>query len=287
MSLNHERLFTEHLRRWLLLKMPAKCTELNLLRAASLRAPVAGPYTIPASSSIQVSITGHDSSLTTIALTAGSRTAAQLVTEINAGLAGIASDDDGTLVLTSTTPPAAPSTHSLIAVGADNLGTGGAATGVNAALGFSPGGEAVRSSPLVWFGIRSVPVGWVINPDWPSGLTVLIGDTTSLPASNIRRDTYDVRVELNLLQVERQGAVHRNREHMQAAVQAVREVLQTDAGRQVGRAGTNDVALVVEESCRIAAQPFQVFNGKTPTNIFFDGALMQLSARVFLQPAAS
>ena len=44
-----EQIAADALRNWLLLKLPAKVTAVNLTRAAVLKATLPGPYTIPSS----------------------------------------------------------------------------------------------------------------------------------------------------------------------------------------------------------------------------------------------
>jgi hypothetical protein len=180
-------------------------------------------------------------------------------------------------VLTSLTAPLAPGTTSIVSVGAD-------ITGANAALGWDVGGERTVVAPLTAPTNKSVMVGWPVSPDFAQGMNIVIGDCDSSPLDgNPRRDEYTVDAELTMMLVERNGTDARNREHVQTALAAIRQVLQTDQGRQLGRATTGDIVLVTENGTRLAGRPFAF----KATNLFFDGALMKLRARVFHRPSAT
>lgn len=286
-----EQIAAQALRDWLLWKLPAKVTAVNAARAAALRAPFAGPYVIPASpnNKLAIGVTANDETVVQATLTAGSRTAAQLATDINAtgGLAGVASaDDDGRLLLTS---PSAPTTTapSIIRV------RGSGANDVNTVLGWDKGGEKVMVSALIAPAARGILDGWPSVPDFGPGSTVgspisvVIDDSDLVPVKpDVRRDENTVTFSLTILRAEGLSQVHRNREPIRSAVRCVREVLYQDAGRTLGRARSGDIMLVTERRCRIAAKPFSFGNPKSP-NPLFDVAVMVVDVRVFERPAAT
>src|SRR6185436_3211813 len=91
-----EQVVCEALREHLLLKLPAKVTEVNALRAPVLKTPIAGPFNISGTKKLRISKTGTDSGHVEVTLTAGAaQTATQVAADINAavGLAGVASAD--------------------------------------------------------------------------------------------------------------------------------------------------------------------------------------------------
>lgn len=231
------------LREWLLQELPASVATVNASRAASVRAPQPGPYTIPASGSLKVSITDKAGSTTSIALTAGSRTTAQLVTEINAAVAGIASaDTDDHLVLTSTTAPSytastGATVDSVMAVGADD-------TAVNTALGWDISGEHSICTALVPPGLAGIcdglPLGAYFDPSQigKGRVLVTIGGREGKPKDdNPRRREWDVSLELGIFRAEPLEVVNQTREPIQAALRAVRACLHSDTGMSLGPAG--------------------------------------------------
>ncbi len=130
------------LRSYLLAALPGKMAALNALRAASITSRIQN-FTIPASAVLKLSTQGAATS--SVPLTAGTRTAAQIVTDITAVLAGIAAtDSQGRVVITSATAPSGSpltGTRSQVTLGADT-------TGANAALGWSVGGNTIIRAPV-------------------------------------------------------------------------------------------------------------------------------------------
>lgn len=282
MSLRPEALAAAALRNFLLMRLPAQVATVNATRAAVVRAPIAGPYTIPASGSLKVSLTDKAGDTTTVALTSGSRTAAQVAAEVNAAVTGIAAaDDDGRLVLTSTSAPVI-GTPSVMAVGADD-------TGVNEALGWDVSGEwDVRTAlvaPVPKGVCDGMPLmGWFDPAACGQGrVLITIGDRETVPTgANIRRDEYDVTLDVGVFRVEPLQVVQSTREAIQAALQCVRNVLFADTGRSLGAGGDGGVVVTLERSCRVAGRAFQ-FRGADgqAASPLFDAANLKLLVRVF------
>lgn len=276
MSDSPAQLAVRALREYLLSVLPAKVATINTERAAVLKSGLAGPFTVPASAVLSLAIT-RDGTPADVALTAGSRTAAQVAAEIQAaGVTGItaSADTDGRLVLTAAAPVVG--TPSCVAVATD----GGAAT--NVAFGWAAGGEHLVRAAIeapTWRGV--VDGDWTLAPDRDGGgFWVAIGDRQVRPwpsPTNVRRDEYQVTLTCDI--IRRFGAnqtPHRDRESIGACVRAVDECLRTTTGRQLGRAADGDIMLVDVASQRIASGPFG------PVNSFlFDVAQMTLTVRVF------
>lgn len=274
MSIQADRLAVEKLMNWLRWKLPDKVDAVNAARPAVLRATEPGPYTIGATSNkLVLSKTSRESG-TTITLTQGSRTAAQIASDVNAGGLGTIgyADSDGFFYLQSTAAPAAPSTNSIISVQP-------VANSANSVFGWDAGGMHILNPPLGTPNHKSVVDGWPMAPDFGSGLVVIIGDRVARPvAPGPRRDEYLCAIELTVLRPHTSGEIHRTREPISAAVQCVREVLMADSGRSLG----DQVMLVEEANTRVRASPFS-FSGPNGQQLgpLFDPAVMNITVRVF------
>ncbi len=284
-GLNPEGLATRHLLDYLRLYLPRKMVELNSLRAAVMMTPGIGTgtqigWTITTGMKLAIA-TSRSGSGTLVTLPVGAAvTASTIATAINAApVAGItaSADDDGRLVLTSTTAPSA-SGDSVVVVAKDT-------TGGNAALGFDPGGEHVSTSyisPPTW---RSVMDGYpVAAPDAKAGMWVIIGDRDSKPwpgpGPDIRRNETDVAFVLEIFRPEANKAPHRSRDAIQTCVRAVREVLQSVDGRQLGRGQVRDIIRVDVLGVRVGGRPFSFSNRESP-NVLCDVAAITINVRVF------
>lgn len=274
-----EQIAASAIRTHLLANLPAKVAAVNALRAASLLATVAGPYTIASGGKLYVSLEG--ATAVTVSLTSGSRTAAQIATEVNAtvGLSSVAAADAlGRLSLTSQTNPTASTSSVGVTSGTD---------AANDVFGWDAGGESVARAPLVAPGYRGVADGWPVLNDLGGGFWVIIGDRESMPAApGPRVDEYLVGLELAVFCPVTNVQVHRDREALHSCIRCVRELLLTDGGRQAGRASTGDIVLVTEKAARIPGRPWQ-FKGNDAPNVMFDVAAFNLNVRVFERPASS
>lgn len=280
------------LRNWLLQELPASIATVNAARAATLRAPQAGPYTIPAAAVLKVSITDKAGTTTSIALTSGSRTTAQLVTQINATVPSLASADaDDHLVITSTTAPSYTAStgaivNSVVAVGADT-------TGANVALGWETPGEHDIRTALVPPGLRGVcdglPIGGYFDPSQigKGRVLVTIGARESKPkGDNPRNFEWDVMLELGIFRAEPLQVTNQTREPIQAALRAVRAVLMTDAGKQLGVARDGAIVYGRLGSTNISGQSltFTTRDGngnRTQFSPFFDAVNCRYLVRVY------
>jgi hypothetical protein len=275
-----EQLVAQACRRYLLSALPAKVAEVNATRAPVLEAAYAGPYSVTGTKVLSISKTGVDTGyVQTAALATGTRTAADIATEINAtsGLAGVASaDTDGRLLLTGSAPEDAA--NGIIAVKGTAAGLFGWATG-----------DRVVHSALVAPTYRGVADGVPLKPDMGPGIWIIIGKRSSVPVrrnnSTVRTFEYQVGLELGLMWREMNVQSHRSREAIQSCVRCVRELLLTQAGRQFGRAGVGDIVLVEEKTCTIEGVPY-AFKGKDAPPGIFDRALMMLSVRAFERAAS-
>lgn len=285
MSVLVEQLCARVLREYLLANLPAKVASVNADRAPVLKAALAGPYNVSGTKVLKISKLGVDTGyVTTAALTVGAaRTATQISAEIEAtvGLAGVASADaEGRLLLTGSAPTGTVNT--VIAVGK-------VTNGANALFGWDGGGEKLVHAPLVAPGFKGIADGLPVFPDMGPGFWLIIGKRSSIPVrqagSVVRTDQYQVGLELGLMFREMNVQSHRSREGIQSCVRCVRELLLTNAGRQLGRAGTGDIILVEEKSCTVEGTPF-AFKGKDGPPGLFDRALMLLSIRVHERPAS-
>jgi len=166
-------------------------------------------------------------------------------------------------------------------------------TGAAALFGWSKGGEKVVHAPLVAPGYKGIADGLPLFPDMGPGFWVIIGKRSSVPVrskagSTVRTDQYQVGLELGFLYRQMNVQSHRSREGIASCVQCVRELLLTNAGRQLGRGGPaplGDIVLAEEKTCTVEGVPF-AFKGKDSPPGLFDRALMILSIRVFERPAA-
>lgn len=290
MSTRPEALVAQVLRSWLLLQLPAKVAAVNALRAPVLTAPYAGPYNVTAGMKLWVTVDGRDSWTPATLTTGAARTAAQVAADVNAlggafaTMAG--SDAEGRLVLTGTAPTAA---QQLVGVGMDGGGGGAAETGSNALFGWNPGGEFEVRSPLLAPCGTGVCDGWPVVLDCGPGFWVIIGKRGSVPVNpgDVRRDEWLVALEMTLMNKDTNVQNSRSREAIEACVQCVREVLLTDLGRYVGRAGQGDVMKLEERQVVIPGTPWLARNEKGEELGIFDTATYALSVRVFTRPASS
>lgn len=275
------------LREWLLIALPGAVTTVNSERAPVLRS-AAGPFTVPAGARL-VLRTDREATGTTCPLTAGTRTAAQVATDITAAApSGItaSSDTEGRVVLTG----AAPSTTapSLVAVVEDVAVAGSTvyAVGGNAALGWEPGGEYQFSSELrapTWRGVTDGLPNVV--PDMNQGFWVIIDDREARPTggTSLRRHEWEVGMLLRVVKPELNNNPHRSREGVTAAVRAVLDSLLTTRGRYLGREANGDVMGLEVTAQNIEGAPLQF---KQTPNVLHDSATISVTCRVFQIPVS-
>lgn len=266
------QLAASSLREYLLATLPAQVTAKNLTRAATLTTPQAGPWTIPASGSISVTLNGTD--YTACALTSGSQTAAQLASTVNTAMgATVASAlTDGRLRLTSTTPPVSPSTNSVIGIAAD-------ASGAAAILGFDAAGEMQTRAPLVAPTNAGIMDGEPqVMPPFSAGRMVVILRDREDAEVQLRRDERLATLEMLVYVPLATQNYHADREEIQAACACILNVLATTSGRQFARTSTNDVGFTSVKQVKVSGSQWGV---KNDLNILLDIARLVVTARVF------
>lgn len=285
MNLEVEQLVVDRLREWLLLKLPARVSTVNATRAAVLRAPLAGPYTVPAGASLKYhasKVEPTDLEWTTVTpFTSGSRTAAQIATDFNLDAPGIASaDSTGRLVLTAAAAPT-EGTDSLVVLGPD-------ATGMMAALGFDAGGEWALRSALIAPGFKGIRDGAPQIPDFGSGFWVLLGDNASIPTTpDVRRDEYDVSIGVTIGVPIPTNSRQQGNEYLRAALRSVRECLfAEDNGRTLGNAsGSGSGSTIVKVTERQALLKARSVKYAELPNQLFHRAAIELQVKVFERQA--
>lgn len=286
-GLSPEGIAVKYLVEWLRLWLPAKCAELNLLRAATLTTPGFGTgtnvgWTITSGMQLRVSASRDAATATVVTLPTGAAvTAATIATAINSTpVPGVTASADalGRLVLTSNTPPADPSTNSVVAVHAD--GTGGAK-----ALGWEAGGEFFLVAPLRPPAYRGIMDGYpVTGPDANAGMWIILGQRASRswpqPGAELRRGETETTIPLEIFRSEVNLSPSHNREAITACVRAVRELLEYGDGRYLGRAGAGDVTRVIVGETAISPRAFNFTDLNTP-NVFHDVASLTVTIRTF------
>ncbi len=285
MPLQAEQLVIDSLSDWLRLQLPAEVAAVNATRAAVIKTPTAGPFTIPAGAKLPISLTGPDNA-TLVPLTAGAaRTSTQVATDITAVFPGVPTVDSvGRLVLTSTTAPTA--SDSGLFIGQDLVT--GVPTGANAALGFEPGGERCLRSPLVAPGVKGVADGVPTLPDMGRTFWVVIMDRHTTPVDpQPRRDESTVALELALFMRATANELHRNREAITSCLRCVRGVLSSTSGRQLGRRDNGDVMWVGMGEATVSAVALKVRLSDSAPFELMDVCSQKITVRVFERPANS
>jgi len=207
------------LRDYLLRTLPAKCTSINSGRAAVLKAPYAGPYTIPSGGTLRLGATSG--SETTVTLTSGSRTAAQIAAEINVSGLTASADTQGRLLVTSSTAPTS-GTPSVVSLGSDSTSTA-------ALFGWDAGGEEAIREAIAAPTAQGIRDGDHSILDLRRGFAIVIADKKSTDTNrNIRYDERDVAMKLNVYVPVPGGQVNEYSEHAEQCVRAVREVIFED-----------------------------------------------------------
>lgn len=273
MPIRPEALAAQALREYLLLALPAKVAALNATRAPVLKAPRAGPYEVPVGAKL---LLRQGALAFPVVLTAGLRTATQLAVDFAAaGFGGASTDARGRLALTGEAPVAGPARLELA-----SETDAGTVAGVHGLLGFDAGGNRVVRTPLVAPTFRAVFDGWPAQPDFPGGgmLSVVVGDRRSVPQPNIRRDMHDVELDVHVLRAESQGAVHASREGIQAALQAVRELVHESRTLDESETSDRHIMLTEQLSADVAGRPYQLEN---VPHLLFDAAQLRLRVRVY------
>lgn len=212
------------LRDYLLRTLPAKVASINAERVAKLKAARAGPYVIGAGRTLLLGAKGSE---VAVPLTQGAaRTAAEVAQDIvTAAVPNItaSADAQGRLLITSTAAPAANAPSS-VSVGSD----ANAAVDINTAFGWPMGGTHVVRNAIVAPDSAAVCDG---NPgffDLGRCFWVLIMARNAIPRPNIRADTYDCDLSLQVLAAEPSGQREAAPNYMEDVLRCIREVIHED-----------------------------------------------------------
>ena len=283
MPVKVEAIAAQALCEWLRMKLPAKVTELNAARKAQVKAAFAGPYSFSnLNNKLKVWVTGDPADSPTVTLSIGTLTAAQVASEINTayGYSFGSADSDGRLILTAVQPPSSDPSAVFVHVPADSS--------ANTVFGWEEGGVNDVKVALVAPSYRGVMDGFpqIFNSD--CDFNIIVGDRSSRPiVPSARRDEHIVVLDIGIMNPAKQGEAHANREHLHACVQAIREVILTTEGRQLGRAGLGDIVFLEEVNCRVGGSPYKKFGDDGQVVGLFDIAQMQLAIRVYERPPSS
>ena len=258
--------------------LPAAISTVNATRAATLTTPGIGPWTVPATPTFGVSLTG--ASFTAVTLTAGSQTASQVATAINTAMAATVATvlADGRLRLTSTTTPTGSDTVSVVALEAD-----AASTGSNSVLGFDPGGEMVVLAPIIAPTLKGLCDGepLVLEPLAQGRMIVAIRDREDVAVtSELRREERLATMELLVYVPMTRQAWHQSREEIQAACECIVDCISSTSGRQLARSAENDVGFCQVKSVKVSGSSWEL----KKQNFLCDIARLVVTARVFQRP---
>lgn len=273
MAIRPEALAAQLLRDYLLLGLPSKVAAINSARAPALKAPMVGPYLVPVGAKM---LLRSGAVSMPVVLTSGSRTATQVAVDFAAaGFAGATSDYHGRLVLTGNAPSSGATRLELA-----SEAEAGSVAGLHGAFGFDAGGNRVVCTPLVTPTWRGIYDGFPVQADFPGGgvVSVIIGDRRSAPQPNVRRDMHDVELELHVLRAEPQAAVHSTREGIQAALQAVRELVHESRTLDESETSDRHVMLTEELAAEVNGRPYLMDN---LPNLYFDNAQLRLRVRIY------
>lgn len=223
MTVRAELIAVDALRVYLLRTLPAKVDAINAARAATMKAPRAGPYAIASGARLVLGTT--IGSGTEVTLTEGAaRTATEVAADITtAAIAGItaSADTQGRLVVTASAAPAEDA-PSVLWLGPDTQ------AGDNAPFGWGPAGAERIVSAIVAPTEDGISDGDPGEIDLGSGFHVIIGKRTSTPTDNIRRDVTLVTLSCSVFAAEPQGSIRASQEYISQCVRAVRECIYED-----------------------------------------------------------
>lgn len=287
MAANPEQLAAEGLVDYLRLHLPAKVAAVNATRAAVLKTPGAGPWSISGGRLILSAVSPSDTGVIVQLPTGGAVTAAAIAAAINTADVGntmtASADADGRLVVTSDTAPAAPGTSSFIG----SLQHPNPALDGNVVLGWDIGGESVTRFPVLPPTYRGIHDRYpVLMPDGGIGLWVVLADRKTRPwpdgGEGMRRGESEVTFNIEVLQPEMTLTPSRSAERISAAVRAVRETLLTVRGRQLGNEGTIIRLDILDSS--ILARSIVFNDSQAAFQGGFDLAALTVAVRVFQTP---
>ena len=283
-GLSPVQLAVTSLRRYLLANLPARITEVEATRYATLSSATVGPWTVTAGMSLRLG-TGRGP-LLIVPLTPGSnRTAQQVADDINNVAVDVSASVDGygcLSIAADETPSATTNTPSSVVLGADT-------TGANLLFGWSSSGERVVLPPLRSPGTQGVCDGYRgFNPANGQSFTLVIADREVTPWPNVaqqrRRDEFNVRIQLHIYCPLLTSDHFRSQEAISSVTRVVREILAPLDGVQLGRASSGDVPIVDILSEKISGNQFAFDQKNNAPSVLCDFATMTLNVRVYQLP---
>lgn len=270
-----EALAARALREYLLRWLPAKTAQINALRAAVVKSAAVGPFTIASGTLVLAS--AREGNATTVTLPTGTVTAAQVASAINAAaVPGVtaSADGDGRVVLTA----AAPTEGVLSCVSVRGTGTG------NALFGWPAEGcydvESALTAPT-WKGVMDGMPATL--PDFGRTYAVVIGDRSAV-GDTPRKDMHTVTLDVSIWVADRGEGQHRTRELLQSAVRCVRELLDSDDGRTLGRGTVGDI-IRCSTAAKMKGAPYQVFDEGKRLVGSGEVASLTVTVRTFHRPS--
>jgi hypothetical protein len=270
-----ESLAASALRDYLLRWLPAKATQLNALRGAVVKSAAVGPFVI--SSGALVLASAREGATTSVTLPTGTVTASAIATAINtAAVPGVtaSADGEGRLVLTGDAP--AEGVLSCVAV---------RSSAANTLFGWPAEGcyDVVPAITAPTF--KGVMDGGPATvPDFGRTFAIVIGDRSAVEVGGSRADMHNVTLDVSVWVADRASGGHRTRETLQACVRAVRELLDSDDGRTLGRGTVGDI-LRVQTAAKMKGTPFQVFDAQKVLVATGEVASLTVTVKTFHRPS--
>lgn len=279
-DVNPEAVACRMLREYLLAEVPTRLATINGNRYAQVKSTTPGSWDIFAGAALTLgdSRTGAGVQVT---LPDGSGiTVNQVALAINLAGAGVfaGADAAGRLVVTSGTGVLGGDGTSACVVHPDSGNSifGWLAEGVHDVRGVI--------APPTW---RSVMDGWPVAVPDAKTMAIIIGDRETTPLGGFRRDEYLVTARVEVWNVDGAVSGHRTRESIQACVQCVREVLESDEGRRLGDA-SGIIQHVSVGRVLVKGVPYAAYDEQRrllgpPSDV----ARMDVQMKVFMRPDAA
>jgi hypothetical protein len=121
-------------------------------------------------------------------------------------------------------------------------------------------------------------------PDFGRTFAIVIGDRSAVEAGGPRTDMHAVTLDVSVWVADRASGGHRTRETLQACVRAVRELLDSDDGRTLGRGTVGDI-LRVQTAAKLKGTPFQVFDAQKVLVASGEVASLTVTVKTFHRPS--
>jgi lysophospholipase L1-like esterase len=270
-----EALAARALRDYLLRWLPAKVAQLNALRGAVVKSAAVGPLTIASGALVLAS--AREGATTSVTLPTGTVTAAAIATAINAAaVPGVtaSADGEGRLVLTGAAPTEGVLSCVSVRAAANNLLFGWPEEGCYDVV---PAITAPTFKGVMDGGPATIP-------DFGRTFAVVIGDRSAVEVGGSRADMHAVTLDVSVWVADRASGGHRTRETLQACVRAVRELLDSDDGRTLGRGTVGDI-LRVQTAAKLKGTPFQVFDQAKVLVASGEVASLTVTVKTFHRPS--